>query len=147
MIGVGKQELGAECFEILVRKSFYRAERAHGHKDRSFDFAVRSNKAPGAGVAVTSFDVEVEHDVILFADLPNCSFDHLKQSSPRLIRLAAWRDLKPPQTARHRRIACRAAIFDFCDMNFREGGGGQWGWWGRWRHGGGVRPAYSGDCQ
>src|ERR1700747_1892098 len=68
MIGVGEQELSAERFEVFVRESFDRAQRADGHEDGGFDFAVRSDEASGAGGTVAGFDAE-QHEVILFGRL------------------------------------------------------------------------------
>ena len=48
MIGIRKQDLDAELFEILLRLSLDRRGCAHGHERRRFDHAVRSGQTAEA---------------------------------------------------------------------------------------------------
>ncbi len=45
MVGVGKQDLHAEVFEILLRLAFYGSGGAHGHECGSVDYTVRRRQA------------------------------------------------------------------------------------------------------
>src|SRR6516162_1140291 len=49
MVSVGKQEVDAQLFQLLLRHSLNRARRAHGHEGRGFDNPVRGVKEAGAG--------------------------------------------------------------------------------------------------
>ncbi len=46
MVGIRKQDLHAEVFEILLGLSFYRRGRAHRHESRRINHAVRSGEPP-----------------------------------------------------------------------------------------------------
>ena len=48
VIGVSEKNLHAELFEVLLRLALHRCRRAHRHKRRRFDHAVRRREAPEA---------------------------------------------------------------------------------------------------
>src|ERR1700733_2911376 len=62
VIGVPEKNLHSKLLKDVLRNALDRGQRAHGHKDWGFDFAMRRDQTTGAGWATFRFDVKLnEH--------------------------------------------------------------------------------------
>src|ERR1022692_110957 len=71
VIGIAEKDLNAEFLENVLGHALYCRCRTDRHEHRGFDLAVRRDKPPGASLACTGLDMELNGHSSLLCDCSN----------------------------------------------------------------------------